>query len=466
MFRAIASIFKLAFRNLQRRRWRTAITIFSLSVTVIGFISILAVSQYVSLEISSSIFDRTVFAGQSVGYPYYSDIVITADHPWWSFNRNPSSLVSQDILEDLRKISGVEWAEPYLGDVRILFNEGDQSKYWYVEHENGTVNSISSNIFIAGVDPLIELQRMKNSLLILEGSFFSSEENAVVGYNFAQDNNVTVGDTLVIPNDNLGAEHTIPGGFEILPTRTLWQLYWRRRDNPWREGFSISVQDEIRLKIVGIYWTSSPYDNFVITDYTLLQKRLGFDDKITTIYVKLDIDSSNEAVSKLWLIDGISIVMPIMKYRTVQSVGAGATFTGVTPTRFISVSNVQNAIIMEVAAAIFIAAIVYANVLERRWEIGLLKTMGFKPLYILGVLITESTILGLISGIIGFLIANLIPILSSIFNLTIMSGMNQKFTLEWGIVAMILSVTTITISSIVPALNAVRIKPIQAMGRG
>jgi ABC-type antimicrobial peptide transport system permease subunit len=412
-------------------------------------------------------FDRTVFAGQNVGYPYYSDVVITANHPWYSFGRNPSSLVSQDILDDLREISGVEWAEPYLGDVRVVFNNGDDSKYWYVEYENGTIDSISSNIFLAGVDPSIELRRMEDSLLILEGSYFSSEENAVVGYNFAQDNNVTVGDTLVIPSDNLGAEHRIPGGFERPPIRTLWQLYWNTRDNPWREGFPVSVQDEIRLKIVGIFWTSTPYDSFVITDYTLLQKSLGFDNMITTIYVKLNSESSNEAVSKLWLIDGINIVMPMMKYRTVApNLGAGATFSGVSPTRFMSVSNVQNAIIMEISAAIFIAAIVYANVLERRWEIGLLKTIGFKPLYILGVLIIESTILGLISGIIGFLIANLIPIMSNLFNLTFFEGLSQKFTLEWGVVAIILSVTTITISSIVPALNAVRIKPIEAMGRG
>ncbi len=466
MIRALTTIFTLAFRNLQRRRWRTAITLISLTVTVAGFISILAVSQYVSLEVSSTVFDRTTFTGQSVGYPYFSDVLIAANHPWWSFDRNPSSLISQDVLEDLKKIPDIVWAEPYIGDIRVNFNEGGNNKYWYVEKEDGSVNRVSSNIFLAGVDPAIEPKRMEKSSIIIEGDFIDTENSAIIGFTFAQDNNVSVGDTLVFPTDNLGAEHDIPGGFERQPARTLWQFYWSTRDNPWREGFSFSVKEEIRLKVAGIFWTSTPYDNFVITDYTLLQKALGFDDRVTTIYVKLSSDSSGEVVSKLWLINDVEIVMPIMKYRYAQGPGVGSEFSGVTPTKFVDVSNVQNAIIMEIAATVFIASTVYANVLERRWEIGLLKAIGFKPRFILATLITESLILGLIAGVLGFLVANSISVLASVLNITVVNGINQKFTLDWGIVAILLSVSTITVSSFIPALNAVLIKPIQAMGRG
>jgi len=461
-----SSILKLSFRNLQRRRWRTAITLFSLTVTVVGFISVLAVSQYVSLEVSSTYIERTVFAGQSVGYPYFSDVLITADHPWWSRERNPSSLVYQDTLTVVRETTGIEWAEPYIGDVIVLFDRDGDTKYWYLQHENGTVDSISSNIFLAGVDPMVELERMDQKMLIINGSFFGSEKNAVVGYDFANNYNVSVGDTLVIPTDSFGAQHSIPGGFESRSVRSLWQLFWTAHDNPWRENFSFSLQEELRLRVVGIFWTATPYDKFVLTDYTDLQRACGFDERVTTIFAKLSSNSTGDAVSSLWQINGINIIMPIIRYRYVQSQGVGSMFSGVSPTRFFSVSNVQNALMMEAAAAIFIAATVYANVMERRWEIGILKGIGFRPRFILAILLTESIILGLIAGILGFLLANLIPIMSGFLNLTAISGIEQRLTLQWGIVAIILSVATSALSSLVPALHAVMINPIRAMGRG
>ena len=158
--------------------------------------------------------------------------------------------------------------------------------------------------------------------------------------------------------------------------------------------------------------------------------------------------------------------MPIIKYRYAQGYGVGSMFSGVSPTRFFSVSNVQNALMMEAAASIFIAATVYANVMERRWEIGLLKGIGFRPRYILAILLTESIIVGLIAGILGFILANMIPAMSGILNLAAISGIEQRLTFQWGIVAILLSLATSALSSLVPALHAVMINPIRAMGRG
>ncbi|MEM2094830.1 MAG: hypothetical protein QXI32_05990, partial [Candidatus Bathyarchaeia archaeon] len=341
--RSSMSIFNLALRNLQRRKWRTAITLFSLTVTVVGFISVLAVSQYVGMEVTSSFVERTMFAGQSAGYPYFSDVLITADHPWWSFWRDSQSLVPQNILTDVRATPGIEWAEPYIGDVRVLFNRGGEYKYWYVQHENGTVDRASSNIFLAGVDPLVELKRMDMKMLILEGSFFGLEKSAVVGYDFSKANKVSVGDTLVIPVDNFGAEHSIPGGFEKPSARSLWELFWNLLDNPWSESFLFSLREELRLRVVGIFWTSTPYDKFVLADYADLQRVFGFRDRVTTIFVKLGSNSTSDVLSNLWLIKGISIVMPIMRYRYVQGEGVGSMFSGISPTKFVSVSNVQKA---------------------------------------------------------------------------------------------------------------------------
>jgi len=458
-------IVMLAFRNLNRRRLRTLLIFLSLIITVVSFILILSVAQYIGLEITTSFAERTLFVGEEAGYPYFCDVMLIPHHPWWSLERTSSLLISDSILIKVKDIHGIEWIEPYLGDVKISFNQGGQYKNWYVEHRNGTVEEHSSDLFLAGVDPLVEPKRMTGRMVVVEGKIdFNSEGCAIVGYNFAKSNNISIGDVIIVPTDNFGAEHNTPGSFSKSSPSSLWVMFYNYFDNPWQEHFTFSLKEEIKVQVVGIFYTSTPYDNFIVTDYKQLQKAYGFGEKVTVMLIKLkSTNSSKDVLNNLWSLEDVEVVVPITKKRYVWGVGVGSTFSGISSTKYINFYNIQYALIMIFATSAFIFTIVYTNVRERRWEIGLLKAIGFRPTFVLFVILTEMLIIGLFAGILGFFLASILLSFLKSFYPNVMPLIGEKATFGWGLTIIFLSIFITMLSSFIPAFQAARVKPMDAM---
>lgn len=485
--RYISTVTSFSYRNLFRRRWRTTLTVLSLIAAVTGFICTVNISQSIGFTMTSAEAERAMFAGGDVGYPYFCDILVASQHPWWysfpladSF-RGPSSLVSGDMLAKIRVAPGVEWAEPYVGDVRIEFGEASLSsgmspKEWIVRHESGTIDSYSSDILMAGVDPEIEQERLGKRCLFLQGRpIQGTGYEVMIGYNFAKSHNLSVGDTLIIPAENHLCVHDSPGKLRETEFRSLWQSFWAWSEDQWHERFNLSINKEVQMKIVGIYWTTTPYDDYAITTYTGLQEMLGFGSRVTTIFVKMkpgtDVDKTLNA---LWSLEDVNIYIPLLTKRyTTGSTQVGSAFSGVAPTKFVSMANLQNIIISEIAAGIFIASVVYTSVHERRWEIGLLKSLGFKSTFVLCTLMMEALILGLFAGIVGFIVSSLLSVLSTGILLptgqfipllsSMLPKMELKMTFGWGILAIGLSTATSLASSFFPAYFAATLPPIEAM---
>jgi len=488
--RVLKTIFSFSYRNLFRRRWRTLLTVLSLIATVTGFVCTANISQSIGFDLTSGEAERALFAGIDVGYPYYCDVIVAPEHPWW-YNlpigepfRSPSSLIPEQLLWRVRNLPGVEWVQPYIGDIKISFSASSLSQdtprqAWLVRHGNGEVDRFSSDILMTGIDPQIELDRLGKRIIFHEGGLIEgSGLRVMVGYNFAQTHGLSIGDTIIISAERHLCVHNSPGKLRETRFRSVWQSFWAWYENRWQEYFGFSINKEITLTVEGIFWTSTPYDNHIVADYRDMQEIFDFGGRLTALFVKLSSDlEMKDTLESLWSLPDVEIYMPLLRKRyTTGQDRVGSAFSGVAPTRFVTIANMQNIIVSEVAASLFIGTVVYTSVYERRWEIGLLKALGFGSTFILSTLMLEALILGLFAGIMGFLFSSMLSVLSTgiwlssdLFIPLLYShipAIPLKLTLDWSIMAVGLSMGTSLISSLIPAFMASRLPPVEAMRRG
>ena len=88
-----------------------------------------------------------------------------------------------------------------------------------------------------------------------------------------------------------------------------------------------------------------------------------------------------------------------------------------------------------------IAIIIYTSVLERRKEIGVLRSLGARKMDISNVFNAESALIGSLSGLIGALIAFLIilPVNVILYNLL---DVQRLIIMEWWHVVMMVGIST------------------------
>jgi putative ABC transport system permease protein len=130
-----------------------------------------------------------------------------------------------------------------------------------------------------------------------------------------------------------------------------------------------------------------------------------------------------------------------------------------------------------IVSGILIGLVVYTSVLERFKEIGILTAVGARSGNILSIFLVESGLIGLMSSLIGLLIAYLISrLLNSIFStiildtLSLITNNDIRFTLlevNWIVVliGLLFSVVYAVIAGILPALSATRMNTIKALRR-
>lgn len=113
-----------------------------------------------------------------------------------------------------------------------------------------------------------------------------------------------------------------------------------------------------------------------------------------------------------------------------------------------------------IVSTIMIAIITYISVLERTKEIGILRAIGARKKDVTRVFNAETFIIGLCSGILGILIANLltIPINKVILNLTQLENV-AKLNPMHAITLIIISIVLTLIGGWIPAKMASKKEP-------
>lgn len=117
-----------------------------------------------------------------------------------------------------------------------------------------------------------------------------------------------------------------------------------------------------------------------------------------------------------------------------------------------------------VVSSIMIAIIIYTSVLERRKEIGVLRSMGARKTDISNVFIAESGMIGLIAGIIGVVIALILFMPLNIILESYLSVANLVHIEWWHAVMMIaISVVLSIIAGFIPSRIAAKKDPVKCL---
>jgi len=132
----------------------------------------------------------------------------------------------------------------------------------------------------------------------------------------------------------------------------------------------------------------------------------------------------------------------------------------------------RTALLLFAFIAMFVAAIVIYNtfaivIAQRQREMALLRCVGAKRGQVFGSVLAESSLVGLISSVLGVLAGLGIGTLGAQFGGGLMGGMNDSFALVITPTAVIsgLAVGTVVtvLSSLIPALRAMRVSPLAAL---
>ena len=122
------------------------------------------------------------------------------------------------------------------------------------------------------------------------------------------------------------------------------------------------------------------------------------------------------------------------------------------------------ALISVFVAAINIMNTMYTSILERTREIGIMKSIGAKNRFILWVFVIESGFLGLIGGTIGIMLGYLIATGGGLIAASQGLSMLRPIFPLWLIVSCLLFALLVgTLSGILPARQASKLKPVDAL---
>jgi putative ABC transport system permease protein len=231
-------------------------------------------------------------------------------------------------------------------------------------------------------------------------------------------------------------------------------------------GDKIYIQGE-EIKVVGFLDDiGNPADDkSVLMEKEYFQDLFNIEDKYTFIYIQ---SKPGVVVADL----SERIMDEFRKYKDLeegQEYFFVQTFEEIMETsgNILSVINsivVLIALISVLVAAINITNTMYTSVLERTQEIGVMKAIGATNNTIIKIFLIESASLGLIGGLIGMGLGYLIAKAGGAIAVASGYSMLQPYFPIWLIVgSLVFAVGVGTVSGIMPAINASRQKPVDAL---
>lgn len=135
-----------------------------------------------------------------------------------------------------------------------------------------------------------------------------------------------------------------------------------------------------------------------------------------------------------------------------------------------SVINILGAVLGGVAAiSLIVAGIAIINtmtisVMERTREIGIMKALGAKNKHVLSMFLIESSLTGLIGGVVGVIFGIFLgQIVAAIATFTIGISLISVPSLEVGITGILFAVVTGILAGFYPAQKASKLDPVEAL---
>jgi putative ABC transport system permease protein len=216
-------------------------------------------------------------------------------------------------------------------------------------------------------------------------------------------------------------------------------------------------EKNVQLKVVGILERTGTQDDGTIFVPLKTLQRISGTDKITTIGIKVKSDADTAKLeNKLYQLPDVQVV----------------SFSQVKQTIMKLVSTARMMVLSIAVIAILIAMVgvintILMSVLERRQEIGILKTMGAMPGDIFLLVWTEALILctgGGIAGIgLAFAFARLTDILARRILPYAPGGGLVAIDMRLALTTLLVIVCVGLLSGLYPAWKAGRVRPLEAI---
>jgi len=259
---------------------------------------------------------------------------------------------------------------------------------------------------IAGID-LDSYQRLSGPFRYLQGGPFRGPDDALVDDLLAQSHHIEVGDTLEILNHN--------------------------------------------FRVAGIVEHGRGARKFL--QIGTLQDLIGAKDKASIFYLKLDDPSHADEVA-----NAVKQVPGMQKY---VAVSMAYYLSMMTPSNY---PGLRSFISVVIGISVTIGFIVifqamYAAVMERTREIGILKSLGASKLYIVNVILRETTLLAL-SGIVVGIIVSLAARVAILQRLPLLRVIVSG---DWILRATIIAILGAIAGALYPAYKAAQKDPIDAL---
>lgn len=265
------------------------------------------------------------------------------------------------------------------------------------------VHPISGFDSITGIH-LDEFDEMSGGLEFLEGEAFSEPDDMVVDRVFAEQRNLHPGDTF-----DFGHQWRVTG-----------------------------IVEEGKL-------------SRTFADIEAVQSIFAESGKVSVIYVKVDDEANIPLVVEnlKGLMEGFPIypMQEFISLFTVNSVPYLEPFTNVV----IGIAVIGGFLI------VFLA--MYMAVLERTREIGILKALGASPGYIMGILLREALVLGVLGTVMGIIMTYGTRFLMAAF----VPNMPQEIVPGWYPIALLIALVGALLGAIYPGLKAARQDAIEAL---
>jgi putative ABC transport system permease protein len=216
-------------------------------------------------------------------------------------------------------------------------------------------------------------------------------------------------------------------------------------------------EKNVQLKVVGILErTGSQDDGTVFVPLKTLQ-RISQTDQITTIGIKVKKDADLEKLeNKLYQLKDVQVVSFSQVKQTIMKLISTA-----------RVMVLSIAVVAVLIAMVGVVNTVLMSVLERRQEIGILKTMGAMPGDIFRLVWTETLILCSLGGAAGIGFALVFARGTDLLARRILpyapSGGLVAIDLRLALLALAIIVSVGLLSGLYPAWQAGRIRPLESI---
>lgn len=233
------------------------------------------------------------------------------------------------------------------------------------------------------------------------------------------------------------------------------------KDYPTADGTPRKVGDTLQIggrpfHVVGIYDTGSILlDVVIVMDIDMARDLLGVSkDMVSSYYVETNDATKNDEIS-----EAIEKVLPGVDARSMSEFMAN--FGSM-------MGQIDKFLIMTVSLALLVGVVGIINTMlmsttERFVEFGVLRTNGWSQGNILTLVTLESAYLGLLSGIVGCVLALLGTLVANLF---VEGGMRLSIPGWLYVLGIMLSVVTGTLGGLYPAWRAARLVPMDAIRVG